>query len=495
MATVAPGSLEISYTPHARQQAFHTAAADEVLYGGAAGGGKSVSLLVEMFHQAMEQPGCEILLIRKTFTDLDRTLIKGSLEGFPGPGRPGRFPFDPMKHYNQSKHDWHFPNGSHLRFGHLQHGMKSVMQYQSYQMEGLAIDEVTEWESEDAYKFLLTRLRTTTKGFWPRVRVASNPIGPGFNWIKQRFVDPYLSGLVPQDAPFRPNITDDDPDPMSRCFIPARSTDNPTLLEADPSYWGKLSQMPLRDRMALRDGSWQLPALAGKLFEPEMIAAMADGATGFELARWGCGRCTLEWYDPVWVKEVGPQQPVELVLAGSTDWDKDVTYNATPTCKGCGGSLSPHTYVTAWDLAKSVDFTVGITADVSVEPCQIVAFERFNRKPWPVTAQAIEKRWAQYPGKTFIDSTGIGDPIRDFLGVPVEGILFTHKSKTDMIRSAMVMLERGELKSSLVGHGIEALVEELNLYEWGYKGHDDTVMALAMLASQIPRGQDLGISL
>ena len=443
------------------------------------------------FHQAMEQPGAQIILFRRMFTQLESTLIKSSLEGFPGPGRPGRFPFDPAEHYNMAKHTWSFPNGSKLRFGHAQHGYASVMLYQGDQWEGFGVDELTEWE-EAAYRYLFTRLRTTNPHSWLRVRNSTNPIGPGFEWVKARFVQPYLDGLVPRDEPFLPDPSDDDPEPMSRAFIPATHVDNPILTLADPGYLGRLKQMPARERVALLEGSWDLPAFDGQLFQPDVLAAMAEGAIGLELPRFHCGKCNLDWNDPRWVRLTGRDETV--VLENALEWSTEVIYECRPTCKVCHGYLEPHKYLSAWDLAKERDWTVGVTFDLDAEPAQLVAFERFNKAPWPEVARRIERRWAQYPGTTVIDATS--NPIGEFLKVPVVPILFTAKSKHDMILSLILQMENGRIKAPLRGNGIEQMWRELSIYQWDDKKlTQDCVMALAMAAGQMPRYEDLGITI
>lgn len=485
--------LTLPYEPLPRQNAFHGCPASEALFGGAAGPGKSLSLLMEMFQQAMEQPGSEVIIFRRMFPQLENTLIKGSLEGFPGPGRPGRFPFSPGEHYNATKHTWYFPHGSRLRFGHAQHGLKSIMEYQGQQFEGIAVDELTEWD-EPSWRFAIRLLRTTDPKAWPRMRAGTNPIGVGFEWVKARFVQPYLDGVLAPDEAFMPDPSDDDPEPMSRAFIAARHVDNPILANADPGYVGRLRQLSARERVALLEGSWDLPAFEGQLFLPDIIAAMADGAQGLGPARWRCSRCALEWTDPKWMRQV-QGRPDEVVHQGTHDWPREVVYQAVPRCVVCDGRLEARRYLTAWDLARKLDWTVGITADVTERPAQVVAFERFRRAPWPEVACRIERRWALYPGQTFLDSTGVGDPVLQFVQVPVEGVLFSAKSKVDMVQALILCLERGELRAPLRGDGIEHLFRELGRYQWEDKGlTQDCVMAAAMLASKIPRVEDLGIT-
>lgn len=491
MPTPAP-DVPLEYWPLPRQRAFHESKADEVLFGGAAGPGKTVALLMEMFHQAMEQKGSQVILFRRTFPQLEHTLIQGSLDGFPGPGRPGRFPFKAGDCYNASKHTWTLPNGSRVRFGHAQHGLQSIMEYQGQQFEGVAVDELCEWD-EPSYRFLLRLLRTTTPEAWPRVRCATNPVGLGFDWVKDRFVQPYLEGLLPQDAPFTPDATPEDPEPMSRAFIPATHTDNPILITADPGYIGRLKQLPASQRLALLEGSWDLPTFDGQLFQPDVVMALPEGATGLEPARFGCNKCDREFYEPRWVRVFGPGDE-KVVLEGAKEWTEEIAYECRPTCPYCQGPMESHRYLSSWDLAMERDWTVGVTFDLSTDPVQVVAFERFNKTGWPVVAQRIERRWTLYPGTTLIDATNERS-FASTLKVPVVPVVIGERNKHEMILALIVCLEKGRIKMPLRGHGMEQIRRELLSYMWKDKGLvQDCVMALAMAASQIPRYEDIGIT-
>ncbi len=447
--TTAPaGPILVPYGPFLRQEAFHACPAGEVLFGGAAGPGKSLALLWEMFHQAVETPENEVIIFRRTFPQLEATLIQRSLALFPRQ----------VAEYNSQKHVWEFRHRSRLRFGHAQHE-HSIYDYQGQEFGGIGIDEVTEW-ADGMYRFTLRLLRTTNPQVWPRMRCASNPIGIGYEWAKLRWVQPVLDGTVAPDEVWRPAPTDDDPQPMTRAYIPAKHGDNPALLKHDPGYVGRLLQLPRHERVALLEGSWEIPAHEGQPFPPEFVLAAQQGACGLEPARWRCPSCTLEWTN---------------VLGAAF-------------CLVCRRPLRAREYLTTWDLARKRDWTVGITLDVSESPAQLVAFERFHRVPWPEVARRIEARSEAYPGRTLVDSTGVGDPVMEFLKCPVEGILFSPKSKTNMIQALVMALERGEIRGPS-NTGVERLWQELYAYRWNDENLvQDCVMALAMAADGIQSG-------
>ncbi|MBC5580877.1 Terminase-like family protein, partial [Anaerofilum sp. BX8] len=66
-------TLDIDIT--ARQLAFVRAKAFEVLFGGAAGGGKSYGQLIDALLYALRYPGSKQLILRRTYPDLERSLI------------------------------------------------------------------------------------------------------------------------------------------------------------------------------------------------------------------------------------------------------------------------------------------------------------------------------------------------------------------------------------------------------------------------------------
>ena len=98
------------YTPTERQRVFHSCPADIALYGGAAGGGKSEALLWEAFSYCLETPGDRALLLRRTFPELNRSLISRAL---------AKFPRDLCK-WVASEKSFYFKNGSVLEFGYCE---------------------------------------------------------------------------------------------------------------------------------------------------------------------------------------------------------------------------------------------------------------------------------------------------------------------------------------------------------------------------------------
>ena len=139
-----------------------------------------------------------------------------------------------------------------------------------------------------------------------------------------------------------------------------------------------------------------------------------------------------------------------------------------------------------WDLAKSVDWTVGIALDTDGATCR---FERFQR-PWQETLAAIERTTGTIPA--LVDSTGVGDPVLEALQRSgqvrrnFEGFKFSSTSKQQLMEGLAVAIQRGEVR-----YPDGPIVAELEAFEYEFTRtgvrysapqgmHDDCVMALAL---------------
>ena len=240
----------IDYVPTARQAAAHTTYADETLYGGAAGGGKSRFARAEALAFALEVPGSATLILRRTFPDLARpgAMIPKWLEETP----------TALGSFNVQASRWTGRNGSTVDFGYLASDA-DVTNYQGAEYQLILVDEVTQ-QTEFRYRYLLSRLRASgpvkarleALGYRPRVILTANPGGVGHAWVKARFIDPAPAGQV-----WRPRPTKDDPRPGTRTFIPAKVTDNPHV---DDEYELRLDNLDEDTRRALKFGDWDVYA-------------------------------------------------------------------------------------------------------------------------------------------------------------------------------------------------------------------------------------------
>lgn len=139
--------------------------------------------------------------------------------------------------------------------------------------------------------------------------------------------------------------------------------------------------------------------------------------------------------------------------------------------------------ITAWDIGRRQDHTVGITLGLRGETWHVVEYERFLA-PYPVIQARIEARAKRLPGTVHVESNGVGDPVIENLSVQVESFVTTAKTKTQAIQALQLLVQQGRFK-----HNEEQLGRELGLYEWDDKTLiQDSVMAAAIAAYQVVEG-------
>ena len=217
-----------------KQKEFIDAKEGEVLFGGAAGGGKSYGQAVDALLFALKYPSSKQLILRRSFAELDKSLIRTTLSMYPRE----------IYSFNSSTHTGRFKNGSLIDFGYCA-TENDVYQYQSAEYDVIRFDELTHF-TENQYVYLLSRVRGV--GNIPKqVKSSTNPGGVGHGWVKARFVDP---------APYGKSFVGDDG--MKRIFIPALLSDNKFLSEGDPKYRERLLALPERERKALLYGDWNI---------------------------------------------------------------------------------------------------------------------------------------------------------------------------------------------------------------------------------------------
>lgn len=223
--------FRLEITP--QQYRFLNAKEDEILFGGAAGGGKSFGQLADALRYGLRYPNSRQLILRRTLPELETSLIRTALTLYP----------TSLFRYVASRHTGYFPNGSVLDFGYCD-SERDVLRYQSSEYDVIRFDELTHF-TESMYLYLMSRLRGATP--YPRqMKSTTNPGGVGHDWVKRRFVDPAPPDTVIKD------------EWGTRLFIPAKVTDNRFLTAGDPNYVKRLERLPERERRALLLGDWDL---------------------------------------------------------------------------------------------------------------------------------------------------------------------------------------------------------------------------------------------
>jgi predicted phage terminase large subunit-like protein len=271
---MAKAQAEVLWRPHAIQRRFLACGADEALAGGAAGGGKSASLLMGAL-RFVHEPTYRALLLRRTFPELEESLwgksqlIYEQLGGVP----------------NHGKHYWRFPSGARIWFRSIEHE-KDVLRFKSDEYQYIAFDELTSF-TEFQYVYLHSRLRSAA-GLPCLMRGGTNPGDVGHDWVLKRWAPwlyapgvhtdeyegPYAQpGEVlwfSRDASGHETVVPrGTAGARSRAFFPARVADNPTLLKNDPEYVDRLQMLDRVSRAQLLDGDWMARAEPGELFRRE----------------------------------------------------------------------------------------------------------------------------------------------------------------------------------------------------------------------------------
>lgn len=253
-------SRPVLWQPTERQSAFLAASEDEVLYGGAAGGGKTDALVIDALglqHKAIDHPDYRALILRRTYPELaevvDRTkaiyphVCRGSV-------------------YVDG--EWRFPSGARIEFGYLDRDA-DTQRYQSRQFQWIGWEELAQWPSPYSYTYMLSRLRRPDRMDIPcYCRATCNPDGMGARWIAERWQ------IQPSGESTRHETKVGDRT-FSLRFIASRLDDNPHL--AKTGYREQLMRLPDDIRHALLDGRWDAPTVQGAIYAEAINQARVDG--------------------------------------------------------------------------------------------------------------------------------------------------------------------------------------------------------------------------
>jgi len=240
---------------HPQQTKAFTSPATELLYGGAAGGGKSHLMRVAALAWCTEIPGLQVYLFRRLSDDLAKNHMEGP-SGFPE--LLAEWVDSGLVKFNGSKNFIEFWNGAKIHLCHCQYE-KDLAKYQGAEIHVLLLDELTHF-SEKIYRYLRGRCRIgglqvpeRYAGKFPRIVAGSNPGGVGHNWVRATFVN----AAPPMEVVRQPKSEGG----MLRQFIPAKLQDNPTLTENDPDYLDRLEGLGDAALVkAMRDGDWNIVA-------------------------------------------------------------------------------------------------------------------------------------------------------------------------------------------------------------------------------------------
>jgi len=222
----------IPHQPTPRQHAFLWLPDKEVMYGGAAGGGKSDALLMAGL-QHVDQPAFAGLILRRRYADLTKpgALIDRSHQWL-GPTQA---------RWSPQTATWHFPSGAQLSFGYIATD-RDLDQYQSAEYQYIGVDELTQFTLYQ-YRFMFSRLRRLEgSDIRLKMRSGTNPGNVGHEWVKERW---RLGKRYAAEAR-----------PRGRRFVPARLEDNPHLDQ--DAYDSSLRELGGVLHAQLREGDWDV---------------------------------------------------------------------------------------------------------------------------------------------------------------------------------------------------------------------------------------------
>ena len=280
----------------------------DILYGGAAGGGKSYALLADVLRDA-SNPNHRGLLLRRTLAELTELIDKSRqvyIKAFPGAV------------FKQAKSTWEFPSGAKIWFSYVDDD-RDVTRYQGQAFNWIGIDEITQYPTPYVWNYLRSRLRTTDPNLNMYMRCTANPGGVGGWWVKKMYLD-----HAPPGEPFwardfdsgeilryPTRHTKSDEPLFLRKFVPARLTDNPYLFD-DGQYEAMLMSLPEVERKRLLEGDWDVAE--GAAFTefsksmhvsepfniPEGWARIRSGDYGYSSPScilWGA----IDWDNNIWI--------------------------------------------------------------------------------------------------------------------------------------------------------------------------------------------------
>ena len=312
--------------PGPQTQAYQSPA-DVLLYGGAAGGGKTDLLLGLARYEHRRS-----IIFRRVYPSL-RAIVDRSREIY-SPIVVTSF----ADSFNESLHQWRFSDGCRVRFGAIQYDT-DVGNYQGQPHDLYGWDELTEF-TEKQFRFVIGWNRTTDPKRRCRIVGTGNPpttaegewvIRYWAPWLDQSHSNPAKPGElrwfttidgkdieVESGKPFefsRPSGVKELVVPLSRTFIPSRITDNPHLLKT--GYVATLQALPepLRSKMLHGDfTAWReddayqvIPSewvhLAQLRWKQREKPTTPMSALGVDVARGGRDRTVLTPRYDNWVDE------------------------------------------------------------------------------------------------------------------------------------------------------------------------------------------------
>ena len=252
-------------TLNPKQVLFYQSKAKYTAYGGARGGGKTHAIRIRAVMGALSYAGINILIIRRTYAELQANHIEPIL----------KMGLEPMfATYNRQLHKLYFHNGSVITFGHFNSYDAAFNEYQGQEFDWIFFDEATQFTYQE-FRLMGGCLRGVND-FPKRMYLTCNPGGIGHRWVKRLFIDKIYK--TDSENP------EENEDPKEYYFIQALVDDNTALMnsEGGREYLKSLAQLPENIRQAHRYGDWDV--LSGNYF-PEFTEGKHT-CKPFKIPKW-----------------------------------------------------------------------------------------------------------------------------------------------------------------------------------------------------------------
>lgn len=224
--------------PYPKQKQFFEAKTKYIAYGGARGGGKSWAARIKAVLLAINNPGIQILLLRRTLNEL-RENHTTPLQKLLRCKQP-----DKIANYKDQEKVFEFPNEARIKLGYCDNE-NDVLQYQGQAYDVIFMEEATQF-TEFQFQCLTESNRSSglcLKPFRPRMYFTCNPGGVGHGWVKRLFIDKdYTETENPDDY----------------IFIQSLVYENEYLMENDPDYVRALENLPEDRKKAMLYGDWDI---------------------------------------------------------------------------------------------------------------------------------------------------------------------------------------------------------------------------------------------
>lgn len=263
------------------QEVFLSSSADIAIYGGAAGGGKTYGLLLELLRHT-NNPGFGAVVFRRNSGQITNEggLWDNAKTMYRSLGATFR---------ESNPKTVIFKSGAKITFNHL-HAEDDVYSYQGAQIPLICFDELTHF-SEAQFIYMMSRNRSTC-GVRPYIRATCNPDSD--SWVAR-----FIAWWIDQDTGYAIQERSgklryfirldgdihwaDSPDELadkfkvqpelckSATFICSSIYDNKVLLAADPGYLATLNALSTVEKERLLSGNWKIRPAAGLYFKRDMF--------------------------------------------------------------------------------------------------------------------------------------------------------------------------------------------------------------------------------